>query len=119
MDFKARRSVHASGLLASTLSRVSLGLQKHPWFRKGLPDSLDVDKYNSHFVELSKAPDVVQSRQAIKHVMEVRLNSPHPLSYRTVSLHPYGMSVPDVLHLVPASIASRSQPALKMASADI
>ena len=88
MNFKARRSVHASGLLASTLSRESLGFQKHPWFRKGLPDSLDVDKYNAHFVALSKAPDVVQSREAIKHVMVVRLNPAHPLSYCMVSLHP-------------------------------
>ena len=76
------------GLLASTLSRGSLGLQKHPWFRKGLPDSLDVDKYNSHFVELSKAPDVVQSREAIKRVMEVRLNSTNPLGHCMVSLQP-------------------------------
>lgn len=47
-------------------------VQKHPWFRKGLPESLDVDAYNSHFVELSKAPDIVESREAIKKVMQVR-----------------------------------------------
>ena len=46
-------------------------MQKHPWFRKGLPESLDVDAYNSHFVELSKTPDIVESREAIKKVMQV------------------------------------------------
>ena len=34
---------------------------------------MDVDAYNSHFVELSKAPDIMESREAIKKVMQVRL----------------------------------------------
>lgn len=29
-------------------------LQKHPWFRKGLPPNLEVDTYNGHYVSLSK-----------------------------------------------------------------
>lgn len=51
---------------------INWAAQKHPWFRKGLPESLDVDAYNSHFVELSKAPDIIESREAIKKVMQVR-----------------------------------------------
>ncbi len=47
-------------------------MQKHPWFRKGLPESLNIDDYNSHFVELSKAPDILESREAIKKVMQVK-----------------------------------------------
>ncbi len=76
---------------SSTFHSVSLGLQKHPWFRKGLPDSLDVDKYNSHFVELSRAPDVVQSREAIKRVMQVRLDLTPPLSLCIIIAQPQGI----------------------------
>ena len=45
-------------------------LQEHPWFQKGLPIS-DVDEYNAYYVELSKAPDVLVSRESIKSVMQV------------------------------------------------
>ncbi len=29
-------------------------VQKHPWFRHGLPQNLEVDTYNGHYVKLSK-----------------------------------------------------------------
>lgn len=29
-------------------------MQKHPWFRQGLPQNLEVDTYNGHYVKLSK-----------------------------------------------------------------
>ena len=49
-----------------------LPLQEHPWFRKALPSTLtSVDEYNAHYVELSKAPDLLVSRESIKSVMQV------------------------------------------------
>ena len=58
-------------VLSKFLEGARLLLQEHPWFRKGLPDTLNVDEYNSHFVELSKAPDRLVSRDSIKSVMQV------------------------------------------------
>ena len=73
---RQRWPVHA----ASCFQCFDWPVQKHPWFRKGLPESLDVDAYNSHFVELSKAPDIIESREAIKRVMQVeRRVLPGPL----------------------------------------
>ena len=47
-------------------------LQEHPWFRTALPGTLtSVDEYNAHYVELSKAPDLLVSRESIKSVMQV------------------------------------------------
>jgi hypothetical protein len=35
-------------------SCILLCAQKHPWFRHGLPQNLEVDTYNGHYVKLSK-----------------------------------------------------------------
>ena len=72
-------------------------VQKHPWFRKGLPESLDVDAYNSHFVELSKAPDIIESREAIKRVMQVE-RRPYQIS-KAPQRPPYSMLISPTLRL--------------------
>ena len=52
-------------------------MQKHPWYRKGLPQGLQLDAYNSHYVELSKAANSSALVDAIKRVMQVMQLSAH------------------------------------------
>lgn len=52
--------------------RAAVALQKHPWYRKGLPQGLQLDAYNLHYVELSKAAaNSADLAKAIKRVMQV------------------------------------------------
>jgi DnaJ-domain-containing protein 1 len=50
-------------------------LQKHPWFRKGLPENLEVDAYNAHYVNLSK--QAADSADAIRRVVREALAEGH------------------------------------------
>lgn len=52
-------------------------MQKHPWYQRGLPKGLQLDAYNSHYVELSKAAaNSADLAAAIKKVMQVALADP-------------------------------------------
>ncbi|CAK0785491.1 hypothetical protein CVIRNUC_008700 [Coccomyxa viridis] len=59
-------------LVVDASKRITVqGIQEHPWFQTALPGSLtSVDEYNAHYVELSKAPDLLVSRESIKSVMQ-------------------------------------------------
>lgn len=62
-------------------------LQEHPWFQTALPGSLtSVDEYNAHYVELSKAPDLLVSRESIKSVMQVTHSDNTHIKLAAVSL---------------------------------
>ena len=50
---------------------VRMDVQKHPWYQKGLPKGLQLDSYNLHYVELSKAAaNSTDLAAAIKKVMQ-------------------------------------------------
>ncbi|CAL8464979.1 g4514 [Coccomyxa elongata] len=59
--------------VADPAARISIAqIQKHPWFRKGLPPNLEVDTYNGHYVSLSK--QAVDNADAIRRVVREALN---------------------------------------------
>lgn len=53
-------------------------LQKHPWFRTGLPETLEVDTYNAHYVNLSQQAS--DSADAIRRVVREALAEGHQRS---------------------------------------
>ena len=61
--------------------KVSADVQKHPWYQKALPKGLQLDTYNLHYVELSRAAaSSTDLAAAIKKVMQVCPVSPRPYS---------------------------------------
>ncbi len=57
--------------------KVSADVQKHPWYQKALPKGLQLDTYNLHYVELSRAAaSSTDLAAAIKKVMQVCPVSP-------------------------------------------
>ncbi|CAK0785101.1 hypothetical protein CVIRNUC_008307 [Coccomyxa viridis] len=79
-------------LVADPRRRMAIqDIQKHPWYRTGLPQGLQIDAYNAHYVDLSKAANSSALVDAIKRVMQeargdadmASLGSPRPSGGRT------------------------------------
>lgn len=67
--------------LRHELLKVSMAVQKHPWYQKGLPEGLQLESYNLHYVELSKAAaNSTDLAAAIKRVMQACSVCPHHYS---------------------------------------
>ncbi|CAL5229102.1 g12364 [Coccomyxa viridis] len=83
-------------LVADPKRRIAIAeIQKHPWYQKALPKGLQLDTYNLHYVELSRAAaSSTDLAAAIKKVMqEARGETETPMSTSGADshmLHAYG-----------------------------